>query len=174
MLTDEDIALVKESVTMRQLAEHHGIKVNRSGFCCCPFHSEKTGSMKIYPGSGGWHCFGACQEGGDIISFEMRYSGLEFVAAVRHIATAFGVPISDDSQSPEERAEMRRKADQKRREREKREAKERERKQRLLTVCEQIKFLEWLAERMPAFSEMQRAVFDMKLSLEQEFELLNK
>jgi DNA primase len=38
---------VKECVTARQAAEHYGIKVKRNGMACCPFHKDKTPSMKI-------------------------------------------------------------------------------------------------------------------------------
>ena len=29
---------VKAAVTVRQAAEHYGLKINRSGMICCPFH----------------------------------------------------------------------------------------------------------------------------------------
>ena len=34
-------------VTTRQAAEHYGIRVNRNGMACCPFHNDKTPSMKL-------------------------------------------------------------------------------------------------------------------------------
>ena len=37
---------VKQSVTTRQAAEHYGIHVGRNGMACCPFHHDKTPSMK--------------------------------------------------------------------------------------------------------------------------------
>lgn len=40
-------AVVKENVTARQVAMQYGIKINRSGLACCPFHKDKTPSMKI-------------------------------------------------------------------------------------------------------------------------------
>ena len=53
---------VKERLTMKDVVELYGFTVNRSGFCSCPFHNEKTPSMKIY--DKGVKCFG-CGEGGD-------------------------------------------------------------------------------------------------------------
>ena len=38
---------VKQSVTTRQAAEHYGIRVGRNGMACCPFHNDKTPSMKL-------------------------------------------------------------------------------------------------------------------------------
>jgi len=38
---------VKQSVTTRQAAEYYGIHVGRNGMACCPFHNDKTPSMKL-------------------------------------------------------------------------------------------------------------------------------
>ena len=38
---------VKENVTARQAAEMYGIRVNRNGMACCPFHDDKHPSMKV-------------------------------------------------------------------------------------------------------------------------------
>ena len=46
---------VKQSVTTRQAAEYYGIHVGRNGMACCPFHNDKTPSMKL---DRRYHCFG--------------------------------------------------------------------------------------------------------------------
>ena len=38
---------VKEFVTARQAAEQYGVKVNRNGMVCCPFHKDRHPSMKV-------------------------------------------------------------------------------------------------------------------------------
>ncbi len=50
----------------------------------CPFHQEKTPSFTIFPDNH-WYCFGACQEGGDVIKFIMNSKGLSFLEAVRYL-----------------------------------------------------------------------------------------
>ena len=51
---------VKQSVTTRQAAEHYGIHVGRNGMACCPFHNDKTPSMKL---DQRYHCFGCGADG---------------------------------------------------------------------------------------------------------------
>ena len=53
---------VKQSVTTRQAAEHYGIHIGRNGMACCPFHHDKTPSMKL---DRRYHCFG-CGADGDV------------------------------------------------------------------------------------------------------------
>lgn len=65
-----------------EIAARYGIEVNRFGFIKCPFHADKTASMKIYQASNKWKCYG-CQAGGDSIDFAGRIGGLKFVEAVR-------------------------------------------------------------------------------------------
>jgi len=60
---------------------------------CCPFHQEKTPSFKVNPQKGNWHCFGACGEGGDAISFVQRFDGLEFMGAVEVLARQAGLEL---------------------------------------------------------------------------------
>ena len=38
---------VKAVVTVRQAAEHYGLKVGRGNMACCPFHNDHTPSMKL-------------------------------------------------------------------------------------------------------------------------------
>ena len=63
---------VKQSVTTRQAAEHYGIHVGRNGMACCPFHNDKTPSMKL---DRRYHCFG-CGADGDVIDFTAALYGL--------------------------------------------------------------------------------------------------
>ena len=63
---------VKQSVTTRQAAEHYGIHVGRNGMACCPFHHDKTPSMKL---DRRYHCFG-CGADGDVIDFAAALYGL--------------------------------------------------------------------------------------------------
>lgn len=51
----------------------------------CPFHSECTPSFVVYPDSKSWHCFGACGESGDAISFVQKIKNCGFREAVTEL-----------------------------------------------------------------------------------------
>lgn len=60
---------------------------------CCPFHEEKTPSFKVDPTRGSWRCYGACGDGGDVISFVETSYGVEFKEAIEILAGQTGVEM---------------------------------------------------------------------------------
>lgn len=82
---------VKQSVTTRQAAEHYGIHVGRNGMACCPFHNDKTPSMKL---DRRYHCFG-CGADGDVIDFAAALYGLRKKEAAVQLAQDFGLSYED-------------------------------------------------------------------------------
>ena len=78
---------VKENVTARRAAEMYGIRVNRNGMACCPFHDDRHPSMKV---DKRFHCFG-CQADGDVIDFTARLYGLNNLGAAVKLASDFGI-----------------------------------------------------------------------------------
>ena len=87
---------VKSQITVKQAAEHYGFTLNRSSMICCPFHNDRTPSLKLNDTY--FYCFG-CHVTGDVIDFTARIYGLSNVQAARKLAADFSL-IFDNSISP--------------------------------------------------------------------------
>ena len=78
-------------------AERLGLRLKRSGsraFTCCLFHVERTPFMCLYPGDGGFYCFG-CHEHGDAIRLYQQALNCTPLEAARRICEDFGFPYED-------------------------------------------------------------------------------
>ncbi len=104
---------IKERLPLRQVAEHYGLKIGRNGMAKCPFHPDKTPSLKIYDQN--YHCFG-CGAHGDSIGYVARLYGLSQYDAARRIIEDFSLPIEvgykDSKQQEKDRIIWRREKDE--------------------------------------------------------------
>ena len=73
---------IKAAVTLRQAAEHYGLRVQPNGMTCCPFHKDRHPSMKLNEDY--FFCFG-CGARGDVIDFTSRLFGLSPYAAAQKL-----------------------------------------------------------------------------------------
>ena len=85
--------VVRQNVSARQAAEHYGIKVNRHGMACCPFHNDKTPSLKL---DRRYYCFG-CGEKGDAVDFASGYFGLSSLDSAKKVCNDFGLDYERES-----------------------------------------------------------------------------
>ena len=67
----------------------------------CPFHREKSPSFHVNPARQNYHCFG-CGAGGGVLRFVMEYEHLDFPSAVRRLAQRAGIPILEETSTPED------------------------------------------------------------------------
>ena len=77
---------IKAAISVKQAAEHYGLKVNRSGMTCCPFHNDRHPSL--YVADDHYYCF-ACGEHGDVIDFAAKLFGLPLYEAAQRLAADF-------------------------------------------------------------------------------------
>lgn len=103
-LCKEDYEEVKQRVSMCKAAEYYGFKVNRQGFCLCPFHTDRHPSMKIYKHDKGYFCF-TCHSGGDVIKFVSRLFDLRNEEACKKLIEDFSLPIQVENLSYRQKRE---------------------------------------------------------------------
>lgn len=89
---------IRQLVPAREAAERYGFTPNRAGYICCPFHGERTPSLKLYP-DGGWHCFG-CGKGGSSIDFVMALFDIDFRQAVVRLNMDFSIDLTNGRPLP--------------------------------------------------------------------------
>jgi len=78
---------IKSSVTARQAGERYGLVFGRNGLARCPFHTERTPSMKV---DRRYYCFG-CHATGDAVDLTGQLLGLRPKQAAERIALDFGL-----------------------------------------------------------------------------------
>ena len=79
---------IKMGVSVKEAAEYYGLEVNRGNMVCCPFHNDRTPSMKLNEDY--FYCFG-CGATGDVIDLAARLFGLSSSDAVKKLAADFGI-----------------------------------------------------------------------------------
>lgn len=88
---------VKENVSMLDLIQHFNLTLNRQKFICCPFHNEKTPSLKVYENS--FYCFG-CNKSGTVIDFTSYYLNMDILEATRYLASSFSITLDENIPKP--------------------------------------------------------------------------
>ncbi|MDE2090553.1 MAG: DNA primase [Gammaproteobacteria bacterium] len=86
---------IVEVIDARVPLKKHG----REFTACCPFHNEKTPSFTVSPSKQFFHCFG-CGAHGTALGFLMDYEHLDFVEAVRQLASIAGLEIPQEAGEP--------------------------------------------------------------------------
>ncbi len=90
------VDIVSETVKLR--------KSGRTYLGFCPFHANtRTPSFVVWPETGTWKCFGACNTGGDVFTYVMKRDGLEFKDVLRELAHKAGLELEE--RKPEDEIE---------------------------------------------------------------------
>ena len=99
---------LRARITLSALVQR-SVKLTRAGRewkGCCPFHEEKTPSFYVNDQKQFYHCFG-CGAHGDAISWMVDSQGLQFMDAVKELATMAGMEVPAPDPQMAKRAEQR-------------------------------------------------------------------
>ena len=69
-------------------AERYGLPIQQGNMICCPFHADRTPSMKLNEDY--FYCFG-CGATGDVIDLVARLFNLSGYEAAKKLAYDFGI-----------------------------------------------------------------------------------
>jgi DNA primase len=67
-----EISEIKQRLSIETVLNHYNLQPDRHNFLKCPFHGDEDPSLKIYPETNTFNCFG-CGAAGDVIEFIERY-----------------------------------------------------------------------------------------------------
>ena len=81
-------AQIKMAVPVKEAAEYYGLEVNRGNMVCCPFHNDRTPSMKLSEDY--FYCFG-CGAHGDVVALTAQLFDLPPAEAAKKLAADFGI-----------------------------------------------------------------------------------
>ena len=79
---------IKMGVSVKEAAEYYGLEVKRGSMVCCPFHNDRTPSMKLNEDY--FYCFG-CGAHGDVIALTAQLFALPPAEAAKKLAADFGI-----------------------------------------------------------------------------------
>ena len=82
---------IKSQVNLIEYADRFGISCNSKGMAKCPWHPDKTPSLKIsiHDGRWTWRCF-ACDIGGSIVDLLMKSEKISEKAAIKKLLNEYG------------------------------------------------------------------------------------
>ncbi|MEK6686940.1 MAG: DNA primase, partial [Gemmatimonadota bacterium] len=106
MIPDEMIEQVRDAADLVAIIGEV-VQLKRTGADYrgpCPFHGGTGRNFAVIPRKGLYYCF-VCHAGGDVFTWHMKHSGMDYPTAVREVARRVGIVIPDTSvrQGPDPR-----------------------------------------------------------------------
>jgi DNA primase len=81
-----EIQEIKQRLSLFKVLHHYGLKPDKHDMLVCPFHEDKSPSLKIYTKTNTFHCFG-CSATGDGIQFIELFEKLSKHEAIEKAKT---------------------------------------------------------------------------------------
>ena len=98
LISEESLERVKQAADIVEVVSAH-TDLRRQGarwVGLCPFHEERTPSFSVDAQEKLYHCFG-CGAHGTALGFLMDYEHLDFVEAVRQLASMVGLQVPQEA-----------------------------------------------------------------------------
>lgn len=102
MIPESVIDRIKDLPIYDVLKDHIALKKKGANYVgCCPFHSEKTPSLTVFPKKNNFKCYG-CNEQGNAISFIEKLKNLTFPEAIELIGKENLIDVPHKELTPKE------------------------------------------------------------------------
>jgi DNA primase catalytic core len=90
-----EITEIKARLSIHTVLKHYNLTPDRNGMLRCPFHADDTASLKVYPNTNTFNCFG-CGKNGDQIEFCTLKEGSKHKGILRakELLNIAEIPIS--------------------------------------------------------------------------------
>jgi DNA primase len=96
LIPDETVEQVRDSADLVGIIGE-SVELKRTGSDYrgpCPFHGGTHRNFAVIPKKGRYYCF-VCHESGDVFSWFMKRTGMDYPTAVREVARRTGIPIPE-------------------------------------------------------------------------------
>ena len=103
-----EIKEIKRQLPIKTVLESYNLSPDRNGMLHCPFHDDKTPSLKIYEKTNTFHCFG-CGATGDQIEFIQKFEKITKHQAIMKAKKLAGNPKHESKKQiskPEEKSPL--------------------------------------------------------------------
>nr|MBA3554694.1 DNA primase [Gemmatimonadales bacterium] len=96
LIPDETVEQVRDSADLVGLIGE-SVELKRTGSDYrgpCPFHGGKNRNFSVIPKKGRYYCF-VCHESGDVFTWLMKRTGMDYPTAIREVARRAGIVIPE-------------------------------------------------------------------------------
>jgi len=83
--------LLSKTDIVELIREYVPLEEKGGYWACCPFHNENTASFRVYENTQTYYCFGACQKGGNALTFVKEIENIDYADAIKLLAKKTGL-----------------------------------------------------------------------------------